>query len=189
MSLPATEDRVGQALAGEGVQRAGVNILALRYGLEDKPGLVPSVLFGLQHVLVMFTAMIAAPLVIGQLLNLSPELRTTMITGVMLGCGIGTIISALGVFWVGARLPLLLGAYTVYIGPVVAMAKTTGLASATTAMVIGGIVLFVLSPLLGKLGPLFPPVVVGTLLVVTSVPLIRIAVSVAAGVNTPYAGN
>ncbi len=160
----------------------------LRYGLEDKPGPVPAVLFGLQHVLVMFTAMIAAPLVIGQLLNLSPELRTTMVTGVMLGCGIGTIVSAIGIFWVGARLPLLLGAYAVYIGPVVAMAKTTSLAAATTAMVIGGLVLFVLSPLLGKLRPLFPPVVVGTLLVITSETLIRIAVNIAAGVNTPYAG-
>ncbi len=189
MSLPATEDRVGQALAGEGVQRAGVNILALRYGLEDKPGLVPSVLFGLQHVLVMFTAMIASPLVIGQLLNLSPELRTTMVTGVMIGCGVGTIISALGFFWIGARLPLLLGAYAVYIGPVVAMAKATSLAAATTAMVIGGIVLFAVSPLLGKMRPLFPPVVVGTLLIITSETLIRIAVTIAAGVNTPYAGN
>jgi uracil-xanthine permease len=189
MSLPATEDRVGQTLAGEGVHRAGVNILALRYGLEDRPGLLPSVLFGLQHVLVMFTAMIASPLVIGQLLNLSPELRTTMVTGVMIGCGVGTIISALGFFWIGARLPLLLGAYAVYIGPVVAMAKATSLAAATTAMVIGGIVLFAVSPLMGKMRPLFPSVVVGTLLIITSETLIRIAVSIAAGVNTPYAGN
>ncbi len=188
MSSPALDDRVGKVLAEEGKGRAGVSILNLRYGLEDKPGPVPAVLFGLQHVLVMFTAMIAAPLVIGQLLNLSPELRTTMVTGVMLGCGVGTIVSAIGIFWVGARLPLLLGAYAVYIGPVVAMAKTTSLAAATTAMVIGGLVLFVLSPLLGKLRPLFPPVVVGTLLVITSETLIRIAVNIAAGVNTPYAG-
>jgi len=186
MSSP--EDRVGKVMAEEGANRGGVSVLQLRYGLEDKPGPIPSVLFGLQHVLVMFTAMIASPLVIGQLLNLSPELRTTMVTGVMVGCGIGTIISALGLFWIGARLPLLLGAYTVYIGPVVAMAKSTGLASATTAMVIGGLILFVVSPLLGKLRPLFPAVVVGTLLVITSETLIRIAVGIAAGLNTPYAG-
>jgi uracil-xanthine permease len=187
MSSPKVEDRVGRALAEEGADRAGVDI-ELRYGLEDKPGVIPSVLFGLQHVLVMFTAMIASPLVIGQLLNLSPELRTTMVTGVMIGCGIGTIISAVGLFWIGARLPLLLGAYAVYIGPVVAMAKATGLASATTAMVIGGVVLFAFSPVLGKMRPLFPSVVVGTLLVITSETLIRIAVGIAAGVNTPYAG-
>src|SRR6202451_3849646 len=138
MPLPAADEAVGPALAGEGKTRPGVTVLDLRYGLEDKPGPVSSVLFGLQHVLVMFTAMIAAPLVIGQLLNLTPDLRTTMVTGVMLGCGIGTIISALGLGFVGARLPLILGAYAVYIGPVVAMAKASSLAGASTAMLIGG---------------------------------------------------
>ena len=166
-----------------------MNLLELRYGLEDKPAPLAAILFGLQHVLVMFTAMIAAPLVIGQLLNLPAELRAAMITGVMLGCGIGTVISALGLGFVGARLPLVLGAYSVYIGPVVAMAKTSGLAAASTAMIIGGLVLFVASPLMGKLRGLFPPVVVGALLVITGITLIRIAVNIAAGVNTPYAGN
>ena len=169
--------------------RVGVTILELRYGLEDKPGPIAAVLFGFQHVLVMFTAMVAAPLVIGQLLNLPPELRTTMLTGVMLGCGIGTIISALGLGFIGARLPIVLGAFAVYIGPVVAMAKATSLAGASTAMLIGALVLFAASPLIGKMRALFPPVVVGTLLIITGITLIRIAVSIAAGVNTPYAGN
>lgn len=186
-ALSKTE-QVGDALANEG-GRAGVTILDLRYALEDKPAPLPAVLFGLQHVLIMFTAMIAAPLVIGQLLNLSPALRTTMVTGVMLGCGIGTMISALGVGFVGSRLPLLLGAYAVYIVPVVAIAKGSSLAAATTALLIGGAVLFVLSPLLGKLRVLFPPVVVGTLLIITGEKLIGIAVNIAAGVHTPYAGN
>jgi uracil-xanthine permease len=182
------DEQVGKALANEG-GRAGVTILDLRYDLEDKPAPVQSILFGLQHVLIMFTAMIAAPLIIGQLLNLPPALRTTMVTGVMIGCGIGTVISALGVGWVGSRLPLLLGAYAVYIGPVVAIAKGSSLAAATTAMLIGGVVLFVLSPLLGKMRSLFPPVVVGTLLLITGETLIRIAANISAGLNTPYAGH
>jgi uric acid transporter len=187
MSPGAPTERVAEALAGEGA-RAGVTILELRYGLEDKPRPLPAVLFALQHVLVMFTAMIASPLVIGQLLNLAPELRTTMVAGVMLGCGIGTIVSALGLGFVGARLPLVLGAFAVYIGPVVAMAKASGLASASTAMIIGGLVLFAVSPIIGKMRALFPPVVIGTLLVITGITLIRIAVTIAAGINTPYAG-
>ena len=187
MQSPGTTEKVGRSLAEDSIGN-GSALLNLRYGLEDKPGVLPSLLFGLQHVLVMFTAMIAAPLVIGQLLDLSFEIRTTMLTGVMLGCGIGTIISSIGFFWVGARLPLLLGAYAVYIGPVVAMAKGAGLATATSTMLIGGGVLFFLSPLLGTLRSLFPPLVVGTLLLVTSETLIRIAVNIAAAVNTPYVG-
>jgi hypothetical protein len=94
--MTASSEKVGKALADDG-HRAGVTIFDLRYDLEDKPAPIPSILFGLQHVLIMFTAMIASPLVIGQLLNLPPDTRTTMVTGVMLGCGIGTVISALGI--------------------------------------------------------------------------------------------
>ena len=103
-----------------------------------------------------------------------------MLTGVMLGCGIGTIVSALGLGFVGARLPIVLGAHSVYIGAMVAIAKESSLAAASTAILLGGAVLFVLSPLIGKLRALFPPVVIGTLLAITGITLIRIAISIAA---------
>src|SRR3954453_7290647 len=179
--------KVGNALAEEAPGAA--DVLTLRYGVEDKPPAGRAFLYGLQHVLIMFSAMIASPLVIGQLLNLSPDLRSAMITGVMLGCGVGTLISALGVGWIGARLPLLLGTYTVYIGPVVAIAKTESLGAAAGALLIGGMFLLAISPLVGKIRFLFPPLVVGALLVVTGFSLVRIAMGVAFGVNTPYFGN
>jgi uracil-xanthine permease len=184
----AADTRVGNALADDaGVQPTDGS--GFRYGLEDKPPAGRAMLYGLQHVLIMFSAMIASPLVIGQLLNLSPELRSAMITGVMLGCGVGTLISALGVGWVGARLPLLLGAYTVYIGPVVAIAKTESLGAAAGALLIGGLFLLAISSIIGKFRSLFPPLVVGALLVITGFTLIKIAMGVAFGINTPFAGN
>src|SRR5690349_14937012 len=188
MKTVTPAEQAGSVMAGEGEQ-SGVAILKLRYALEDKPGALATALFGLQHVLIMFVAMIAAPLVIGQLLDLPADQRSNMLTGVMLGCGIGTIVSALGLGFVGARLPIVLGAYSVYIGPVVAMAKASSLAGASTAMMLGGLVLLALSPVIGKMRALFPPVVIGTLLVITGITLIRIAVSLAAGTNTSYAGS
>jgi xanthine/uracil permease len=187
MTSVTPTEQAGSVMAAEG-DRSGVTILKLRYALEDKPGAVATALFGVQHVLVMFTGMIAAPLVIGQLLDLPPELRTNMLTGVMLGCGIGTTVSALGFGLVGARLPIVLGTHSVYIVAVVAMAKASSLAGASTAMMLGGLVLFAASPVIGKMRALFPPVVIGTLLVITGITLIRIAVNIAAGTNTPYAG-
>lgn len=178
---------VGGALAesAANVSDAGLKI---RYGLEDKPGIAPTLLFAFQHVLIMFSAMIASPVIIGQSLGLSPELRGALITGVMFGCGIGTIISSLGVSWIGARLPLLLGAYTVYIGPVVMIAKTQSLAAATGALLIGALFLVAISPVIAKLRVLFPPIVVGALLIVTGLTLLKIAMGVAFGANTPYFG-
>jgi Permease family len=156
MTSVTPTEQAGSLMAGEG-ERRGLPILKLRYALEDKPGALATALFGLQHVLVMFAAMIAAPLVIGQLLDLPPDLRATMLSGVMLGCGIGTMVSALGLGFVGARLPIVLGAHSVYIGAVVAMAKASSLADATTAMMLGGLVLFALSPVIGKCAHCFRP--------------------------------
>ena len=183
-------ERVGSMLADANADRnVDVLTLSLRYKIEDKPPPVASFLFGLQHVLIMFTAMIAAPLVISDLLSLPPALRNSMMTGVILGCGAGTLISALGWFWLGGRLPLVLGAYTVYIVPVVAIAKSEGLGAAAAALIIGGLALLAASPAIGKLRALFPPLVVGTLLIVTGESLIKIAVNIALGVNTPYFRN
>jgi uric acid transporter len=162
--------------------------LNLRYGLEDRLPVLPAAVYGLQHVLIMFTAMITSPLVIGQALGLPADLKTTLVSGVILGCGLGTLISSLGVSFIGARLPLLLGAYTVYIGPIVAIARTSSLGAATAAMLTGGVMLVALSPVIGKLRPLFPPVVVGSLLVVTGLSLMKIATTVAFAVDTPYFG-
>jgi uric acid transporter len=190
MDMNPEHERVGSMLADASADRkVDVLTLSLRYRLEDKPPPVASFLFGLQHVLIMFTAMIAAPLVISDLLNLPPALRNSMMTGVILGCGVGTLVSALGWFWLGGRLPLVLGAYTVYIVPVVAIAKSEGLGAAATAMIIGGLALLAASPVIGKLRALFPPLVVGTLLIVTGESLIKIAANIALGVNTPYFGN
>jgi xanthine/uracil permease len=99
--------------------------------------------------------------------------------------------------FIGARLPLLLGAYTVYIAPVVAIAKmqgdpqgdvTRGLGAAAGALFAGGVLLVAISPVIGKLRALFPPVVVGTLLVVTGLSLTKIATAVAFAANTPNFG-
>jgi len=61
----------------------GMRAFDLRYGVEEKPAPLQLILFGMQHVLIMFTAMIIAPLVIGQILNLPAEVRTTMLGAVM----------------------------------------------------------------------------------------------------------
>src|SRR5213593_3097047 len=83
----------------------------LDFELNDYPGAVKTALFGIQHVLVMFTAMVGGPLVVARLLNLPPDTRVTMVTGTMIGCGIATMVSALGVSFIGPRLPIVMGVF------------------------------------------------------------------------------
>jgi uracil-xanthine permease len=179
--------RVGEKLASEG-EFGSRELLELRYGIDDRLPLPQLMLYGLQHVLIMFSNVMVTPLVLGQALDLPADSRYALFSGVMLGCGVGTVISSLGVSWIGARLPLLLGTYTIYLGPAIAIGKTEGLGAVTVAMLVGGLMLLAISPIIGRIRSLFPPVVIGILLVVTGIALMKIATNVAFGANTPYYG-
>ena len=179
MTSVAPTEQAGSTLAGEG-DRSSVTILKLRYALEHRPGVLATLLFGLQHVLIMFAAMIAPPLVIGQLLDLAADLRAAMLTGVMLGCGIGTIVSALGLGFVGARLPIVLAAdglgsavaalfggvplisYDQNVGAI----SLTGVGSRFVVAAAGAILIFMaLVPKVGALIAIVPPFVLGGTLI------------------------
>jgi xanthine permease len=160
----------------------------LDYQIDDYPGAFKAVLFGMQHVLVMFTAMVGAPIVVARLLALSPQQSVTMVTASMLACGVGTIISSLGIGFIGPRLPIVMGTFFVFIGPIVSTAKVSSLAAAMSAIMIGAVVQFCISPLFGKLHRFFPPIVTGTILVVIGACLMKIAMNAAVGLNTPAFG-
>ena len=161
---------------------------SLSYKLHDFPGFGKSALLGLQHVLIMFTAMIGLPVILSNILGLSPELRAAMINGVMIGCGIGTIVQAMGVGFVGARLPIVMGVFYIFIGPIVSISNTVSIAAAMTAVMIGGFVEFAMSPIIGKIQRFFPPLVTGTVITLIGVALMPIAINNAVGLNTPLFG-
>ena len=160
----------------------------LDYELNEYPGPVKTALFGIQHVLVMFTAMVGGPLIVGRLLNLSDGTRILMVSGTMIGCGIATMISSLGLGFIGPRLPIVMGVFYIFIGPIVAISKEVSLAAAMTALIIGGAVQFAWSPLIGKLHRFFPPIVTGTTILLIGTGLMKIGISVASGFGTPAFG-
>ncbi len=174
-----------QEHAGHGSDRGFVK---LDFELNDYPGPVKTALFGIQHVLVMFTAMVGGPLIVGRLLNLPEETRILMVSGTMIGCGIATMISALGLGFIGPRLPIVMGVFYIFIGPIVAISKEVSLAAAMTALIIGGAVQFAWSPLIGKLHRFFPPIVTGTTILLIGTGLMKIGINVASGFGTPAFG-
>jgi len=175
----------GVAAEPEAAGHSDRGFAKLDYQLHDYPGPVKTALFGIQHVLVMFTAMVGGPLIVARLLNLSDETRIQMVSGTMIGCGIATMISALGVSFIGPRLPIVMGVFYIFIGPIVAIAKDVSLGAAMTALMIGGLVQFAWSPLIGKLHRFFPPIVTGTTILLIGTGLMKIGINVASGVNTP----
>jgi xanthine/uracil permease len=160
----------------------------LELQLNDYPGPTKTALFGIQHVLVMFTAMVGGPLIVARQLNLKPEQLADMMSGTMIGCGLATMVSALGVGFIGPRLPIVMGVFYIFIGPLVQISKEVSLAAAMTALMIGGLVQFAWSPLIGRLHRFFPPIVTGTTILLIGTGLMKIGISVATGAGRPEFG-
>src|SRR2546428_3137009 len=174
--------------AAHGAHGADRGFAKLDFELNDYPGALKTSLFGIQHVLVMFTAMVGGPLIVGRLLNLPEGTRIAMVSGTMIGCGIATMISALGLGFIGPRLPIVMGVFYIFIGPIVAISKDVSLAAAMSALMIGGLVQVAWSPLIGKLHRFFPPIVTGTTILLIGTGLMKIGINVATGLNPPAFG-
>lgn len=86
----------------------------LNYGLEDRPKpFGKAVGLGLQHVLTMFGATIAVPLLLGPAMGFDGRQIALLISSVFIASGLATLAQVL----IGTRLPLIQGVSFAFLGP------------------------------------------------------------------------
>ncbi|MBP2296507.1 nucleobase:cation symporter-2 family protein [Azospirillum rugosum] len=138
---------------------------------------------GLQHVMVMYAGAIAVPLIIGGALKLPKDQVALLINADLFACGVVTLIQALGVWKFGIRLPVMMGVTFAAVGPMVAMAGNPelGLLGIYGAVIGAGVFATLAAPLVGRLLPLFPPVVTGSVITIIGISLMRVGVTWAGG--------
>ena len=141
------------------------------------------VTLGLQHVLVMYAGAVAVPLILGRALKLSPEDVAFLISADLLACGLATLVQCVGFPGVGIRLPVMMGVTFASVGPMLSMANTpdVGLLGIYGAVISAGIFAVIVAPFMGRLLPLFPPVVTGTVILVIGISLMRVGINWAGG--------
>ena len=148
-------------------------------------------LLGLQHVLVMYAGAVAIPLIIGRALKLPPEQVAMLVSADLFACGIVTLIQSWGLPGIGIRMPVMMGVTFAAVGPMLSMGTNPaiGLTGIYGAVIASGLFGLVAAPLVGRLLPLFPPVVTGTIILVIGISLMRVGVNWAAGgVGNPNYG-
>jgi NCS2 family nucleobase:cation symporter-2 len=65
-------------------------------GIDEKPPFLSLLLMGIQHVLVLFSGLVAVPLVVGMALGLPSTDITVLVQGSLIVSGTGTLIQCLG---------------------------------------------------------------------------------------------
>jgi uric acid transporter len=146
---------------------------------------------GLQHLFVMYAGAIAVPYVVGNALGMSGADIAGIVSANTIFAGLGTILTSVGLWKIGSRFPIVLGPSANVIAPVILIGKTYGLATVWSTCVMTGAAMVVCAPIVGRLRKFFPPVVMGTMLVLIGIMLVPIGVRLVTNFkpNEPVAAN
>lgn len=147
------------------------------------PPIGQAVPLGLQHVLAMFASNVTPSVIVAGAAGLAfggPE-QIYLIQMAMLFAGIATLFQTVGIGPVGARLPIMQGTSFAFVGVLAGVAATQGLGVALTACIIGGVIHFLLGSVIQNLRWLFPPLVIGLVILAIGLYLIPVAIKYAAG--------
>ncbi|PJG84984.1 nucleobase:cation symporter-2 family protein [Conservatibacter flavescens] len=132
---------------------------------------------GLQMLFVAFGALVLVPLITGL------DANTALLTA-----GVGTLLFQL---CTGRQVPIFLASSFAFIAPIQYGVQTWGIATTMGGLVFTGLVYFALSVLVklrgaGALERIFPPVVVGPVIIIIGMGLAPVAVDMATGKGSAY---
>jgi len=147
---------------------------------------VPMLVYGLQHVMSMYAGVVAVPFIVGSALGLSFADLSYLLAATLLVSGLATLIQTLGVPWVGARLPIVQGTSFAAVASMLSVGKAAGggldgMRAIFGAILVAGLLGFVLSGLFSRLLRFFPPVVTGSVITVIGISLLPVAMNWSAG--------
>lgn len=158
-------------------------------GIEEKPPLPHLTILGIQHVLALFSGLVAVPLMVGTALGLPSADITLLVQGSLLTSGIGTLIQCLGLGNLGARLPICMGSAFVFIAPSITVGQQMGIQAVFGAAMVCGIIAYILSFFIGRVRKLIPPIVTGTIVCLIGLGLMPMGFTWLAGGDSEYFGH
>jgi len=153
------------------------------------------VVYGLQHVMSMYAGVVAVPLIVGSAMGLPFGELAYLLTAALLVSGLATLLQTLGIWRIGARQPLVQGTSFAAVASMLAIGKgagggAAGLTAIYGAVIVAGVVGFLLAPVFNRLLHLFPPVVTGVVITVIGISLLPVSFGWAGGgTGTPNFGD
>lgn len=156
--------------------------------VDERLGAARLAVLGFQHVLVLYAGAVAAPVVLAAGLGLSTADLVYLVATDLLLCGLGTLLQSLGVWRVGVRMPMVLGAAFTSVAPMLVIAQGHDIRTMYGSLLVSGVVMVLIAPLFAKLLRFFPPVVMGTAITLIGIQLLPVAAGMIAGVNPAKPG-
>ena len=134
-----------------------------------------------QHVLAMIAAPVSTVFLIAGGLRLSADRTASLLTATLVLCGAGALLQSLGVLRTGARLPFMMLPGGAAVAVFLRIAQEHGAATASGSVLLAAALLLAVLPLYGRLVRLFPPLVMGTTVLVIGITMVHVAAPMAIG--------
>jgi NCS2 family nucleobase:cation symporter-2 len=140
-------------------------------------------LLGLQHVLVMYSACIVVPLILGAALRLPRDQIVLLINADLFAAGLASLVQALGFWKFGIRMPVMMGVTFTAVTPMIVIGSnpSLGLPGIFGAVIASGVFGILVAPLMGRFLRFFPSIVTGSVLLVIGITLMKVGIDWAAG--------
>ena len=157
------------------------------YQLEGRIPLGQAILYGLQHVMAMFVGNLTPVLLITGACALDGGLQLQIIQNAMLMAGVITLLQLFAIGPVGAKLPIVMGTSSGFIGVCSGIAATMGQGIVTYgAIIFASFIGGLFETVLGFFKPLrrfFPALVTGTVVMAIGLSLISVGINSFGGGN------
>jgi xanthine/uracil permease len=143
-----------------------------------------------QHLLAGVAAPVSSVILIATTLNLPTGRTASLLSATLVLCGVGALLQSLGVraLRVGARLPFLMLPGGAAVAIFLQIAQEYGPATASGSVLVAAAFLLCVLPFYGRLVRLFPPLVMGTTVVLIGINMIKVtAPMVASGPRLGFA--
>ncbi|RKT76894.1 xanthine permease [Terracoccus luteus] len=137
--------------------------------------------YGTQHILTMYGGVIAPPLIVGTAAGLPATDVALLVTAGIFLSGLATLLQTLGIGPVGSRLPIVQGISFASVSTMTAIANDGGVQPVLGAIIVAGVIGFVISGFFAQLVRLFPAVVTGSIITVIGLSLMPVAFTWAMG--------
>lgn len=146
--------------------------------------------YGVQHVCTFYAAAVIVPVILANALNLSRNDLLHLINADLFTCGIASLLQSIGIGKIGVRLPLLQGVTFTAMVPMVTIGVaagggTEGLREIYGAILVAGLFAFCTARYFSTIVRFFPPVVMGSTILIVGLALLPVAANDIVGGQSP----
>lgn len=157
--------------------KAATHDQSLLFQAEGRPPLRQAVPIGLQHIFAMFTGNLAPILIVAGVAGTVGQADIlVMVQCAMLMSGLATLIQIypirIGRLQIGSGLPLVMGSSFAFVPVMCTAAGQYGIPAILGGALVGGAAMVLMGLFIKRLRPLFPPIVVGSVLLAIGMDLL-----------------